>query len=88
MPERPEQRYEPEPSESLGAIVRELRSREGLRQEDLAERSGTVQTVVSRVERGVEEPSWPRFAALLGALGWRPRVVVERIPRRRRRRTR
>ena len=36
----------------VGTVIRLVRQRRGWRQQDLAERSGVSQTVISRMERG------------------------------------
>ena len=52
-----------------GSIVREARRRAGLKQAELAARSGTTQSAIARIERGSTEPSFERVTALVGACG-------------------
>jgi transcriptional regulator with XRE-family HTH domain len=55
-------------------LVRETRLRKGLTQRQLALRAGTSQSAVARIERGDEEPTWPRFKALMVSMGEEPAV--------------
>ncbi|MDQ3588071.1 MAG: helix-turn-helix domain-containing protein [Actinomycetota bacterium] len=50
-------------------VVRRARERRGLTQRRLAVRAGTSQDAISRIERGVEDPSWERLRELLWVLG-------------------
>jgi transcriptional regulator with XRE-family HTH domain len=58
-------------------VLREARRRHGLSQRRLAVRAGTSQDAISRIERGVESPTFERFAEILLALGERPALSVE-----------
>ncbi len=53
-----------------GRLVREARGIAGLSQAELAERVGTKQSVISRWERGVEEPRLSTLARVLRACGF------------------
>jgi transcriptional regulator with XRE-family HTH domain len=54
----------------MGArIVRFARERHGLTQEELSERSGISQSLISRYERGLVEPSLATVQRLLNAAG-------------------
>lgn len=54
----------------MGArIVRFARERHGLTQEELSERSGVSQSLISRYERGLVEPSLATVQRLLNAAG-------------------
>lgn len=64
----------------LGRILREARERQGVSQRALARRSGIAQSAISRIERGVESPSFERFAYLLSCLGLQPVVELQPIP--------
>jgi transcriptional regulator with XRE-family HTH domain len=57
-----------EPS-GFGGRLKELRSRAGLTQPQLAERAGVSKATVADLEQGRYEPSWPMVLALAGALG-------------------
>lgn len=57
--------------------MRAQRLRHGVSQRSLAIRAGTTQAAVSRIERGLESPSFERFAQLLLVLGERPVLTVE-----------
>lgn len=60
-----------------GEIVREARLGAGISQRSLARRAGTTQAAVSRIERGLEEPGFERFRALMAGLGLKPSIVLE-----------
>jgi transcriptional regulator with XRE-family HTH domain len=64
-------------STNPGHLVREARLRSGLSQRELARRAGTSQAAISRVERGLEEPTIGRLEQILGGLGWRPVIELE-----------
>ena len=56
----------------LGDHVRTARLRHGVSQRSLARRAGTTQAAISRIESGIEAPSFERFTQLLLVLGERP----------------
>jgi transcriptional regulator with XRE-family HTH domain len=53
-----------------GQIVREARRRAGLTQRELADRVGTTQSAIARIERGATEPAYDRVRRLLSACGF------------------
>jgi transcriptional regulator with XRE-family HTH domain len=53
-----------------GSIVREARRRSGLSQRQLAERTGTTQSAIARIEGGATEPSFARVRRLVSACGF------------------
>jgi len=59
-------------------LIHEARRRAGLSQRDLAERVGTTQSAIARLESGTTEPSFARVERLLRACGLelRPTVVA------------
>ncbi len=61
----------------VGSALREARQQQGLSQRRLALRAGTSQDAISRIERGVEEPTLERFAQLMLVLGRQPVLGVE-----------
>ena len=67
---------------STAELLRQARERAGLSQRQLAERAGTAQSVVARIERGLTSPTWDTLERLLEAAGFElaaqvePRVVV------------
>jgi transcriptional regulator with XRE-family HTH domain len=69
---------------NAGALLREARVYAGLSQAALAARLGTTQPVISRWERGVEEPRLKSLARALRACGleadmvFRPHGAVDR----------
>jgi transcriptional regulator with XRE-family HTH domain len=56
-----------------GRALRALRSRVGLRQRDVAERSGIWAHYISEIENGHRRVSWETVARLLRATGVAPR---------------
>jgi transcriptional regulator with XRE-family HTH domain len=51
-------------------LVKEARKRAGLTQAQLAERAGTTQSVISRLERGATTPSMETISGLVRACGF------------------
>ncbi len=64
-------------TESLGALVRELRLDAGLSQRALAQRAQTSQPAVARYEGNETAPSWATLQRLAAACGRRLEVKVE-----------
>jgi transcriptional regulator with XRE-family HTH domain len=64
---------------SVGRLVRDARLRSGLSQRSLARRAGTSQAAISRIERGLEQPTTERLEQILAGLGWRPVISLEPI---------
>lgn len=60
-----------------GSILREARRRAGLSQRALAERAGTAQSVVARIELGRVSPSLETMGRLLDAAGFSLRTDLE-----------
>lgn len=56
-------------SQKLGKVVRELRVAAGLSQVEFGERCGFYQTYLSRVERGLANPSLNALEVIAKALG-------------------
>jgi transcriptional regulator with XRE-family HTH domain len=54
--------------EEIGERVREIRKELGLRQRDVADRSGLSTETVSRVERGVQGVTFPNVVRIADAL--------------------
>lgn len=50
-------------------LVREARKRAGLTQTELAERTGTTQSAIARLERGRGHPTMQRISELVAACG-------------------
>lgn len=59
-------------------LVKKARTRSGISQRELAIRAGTTQAAISRIERGLEEPTVERLEQVLAGLGWKP--VIELAP--------
>jgi transcriptional regulator with XRE-family HTH domain len=53
----------------LGAAVKDLRRKAGLRQEDLAERVGLTQSYLSQIENDRKEPNLSTLRQIGGELG-------------------
>lgn len=66
---------------TLGAVIELLRTSKGWSQSELAQRANTTQATISRIEKGMNEPSADvrhRIAAALDIPAWDlERVVVE-----------
>jgi len=62
-----------------GRALRALRVRLGLRQSDVAERSGVWPHYVSQIERGHRRVSWETIARLLRAMGVGPRDFAAEV---------
>ncbi len=65
--------------ESLGELIKSMRLRSGVSQRSLARRAGTTQASISRIEAGLEEPSYERFRAITQSLGYEPEVHIRPI---------
>jgi transcriptional regulator with XRE-family HTH domain len=63
----------------VGRLVREARLRSGISQRSLARRAGTSQAAISRIERGLEQPTFERLEQILAGLGWHPAISLEPI---------
>src|SRR3954451_11785418 len=62
----------------LGAdLVREARRRAGLTQAELAERAGTTQSAVARLESGRTSPSFDQGVRLIRLCGFRLDVALD-----------
>lgn len=56
--------------------LKTARTKRGLTQEQLAEKTGLPQTTISEIERGaIKRPSWDAVARISKALGYRPEQV-------------
>ena len=62
-----------------GALLREARGRAGLTQRELAQRAGTSQSVVARIEQGRSDPSSSTLLRLLAAAGFELRSELTPI---------
>ena len=67
-------------SDSPGAMIRDVRARCGLSQRELAERAGTSQSVVGRIEAGLSSPSVGTLERLLAAAGYELRMEISPKP--------
>src|SRR5919106_4888953 len=59
-----------------GRLLAQARSRAGLTQRELAQRAGTSQSVVARIERGQTDPGAATLGRLLAQAGFELRVVL------------
>jgi transcriptional regulator with XRE-family HTH domain len=62
---------------ALASAVMEVRNRAGLTQEELAQKMGTTQPVVARLESGRSRPSMRTLARLADATGSRLHISFE-----------
>lgn len=60
-------------------LVKYARTRSSLSQRELAVRAGTTQAAISRIERGLEEPTVERLEQILAGMGWKPVIGLEPI---------
>ena len=66
-----------------GNLLQEARERAGLTQRELAQRAGTAQSVVARIELGVTDPGSGTLSKLLAAAGFQliarldPALIVD-----------
>ena len=58
-----------------GQILLNARKEARMTQADLAEKTGTTKSYISKVENGEIEPSAARFYRMIGALGMRVEIV-------------
>jgi predicted nucleotidyltransferase/DNA-binding XRE family transcriptional regulator len=63
-----------------GALLRDARVRAGLTQQELAERAGVAQSVISTYESGRRQPALPTLMALVEAAGHDLVLGVRRQP--------
>jgi transcriptional regulator with XRE-family HTH domain len=61
----------------LGTQIKDARTRAGISQRELAIRARTSQAAISRVESGLEEPSFDRFTQLMATMGWKPTLELK-----------
>jgi transcriptional regulator with XRE-family HTH domain len=68
------------PGVNAAALVRGARRQVGLTQAQLAERVGTTQSAIARIETGASEPSLARVDMLVSACGRRLVIELEEAP--------
>jgi len=66
-----------DPLLELQSQILELRLEKGLSQEELAEKAGTKQTIISRVERGANQPSIETIQKIANALDRKVKIKLE-----------
>lgn len=57
-------------SVDVASLLRDARTQSGMSQRELADRAGTAQSVVARIEGGTTSPTWDTLARLLEAAGF------------------
>ncbi|MYM71753.1 helix-turn-helix domain-containing protein [Duganella sp. FT134W] len=62
-------------------MLRELRKRAGLTQEQLALEAGIERNFVSLIERGINQPTIRILFKVAGALKMRPSAIIEAVER-------
>ena len=65
---------------SAADLLRDARVRAGLSQRALAERVGTSQSVIARIELGETSPTWSTLSRLIAAAGFDLEAHVELRP--------
>jgi uncharacterized protein len=68
---------------TAGELVREMRLRRTMSQRELAERSGTSQAVISRIEQGLASPRVATLERIVAAMGERLVLAAEPVDRHR-----
>lgn len=63
----------------LGETIRAKRTKAGLSQEALAEKAGLSTVFISRIERGIESPSFDSLVKIAKALKIRVRELVAKV---------
>ena len=66
------------PQPALGAAIRSLRIEKDARQQAVAEAAGITVAHLSKIERGLTNPTWGTVVALSDALGVTITEVAER----------
>ena len=66
-------------AKSFGKVLKQLRQKRGLSQEELAFESGYHRTYISLLERGKKSPSLQTIFQLAKALNMEPSEIVERV---------
>ncbi|MEO5923045.1 MAG: helix-turn-helix transcriptional regulator [Bryobacteraceae bacterium] len=67
------------PEDCFGEVLRELRQKKGVTQEDLAFKSGYHSTYISQLERGRKSPSLRAIMSLAGALNTSGSELLTRL---------
>ena len=62
-----------------GELLRDVRLRHGLSQDQLADRAGTSQAAISRIEQSLVSPTFETLAKLLDLMGERVELAAEPI---------
>jgi len=57
------------PQPALGAAIRELRAKSGATQEEIAQAADITVAHLSKIERGLTNPTWGTVSAIAEALG-------------------
>lgn len=66
---------------SFGRVLKELRQKQGLSQEELGFQSGYHRTYISLLERGLKSPSLNTIFQMANALGINPSDMISRVER-------
>ena len=64
---------------SPGELIAQRRRHLRLSQRSLARRAGTTQAAVSRIERGLTQPTWETVRSLMVAMGYEPELHERRL---------
>ncbi|MFT3864495.1 MAG: helix-turn-helix transcriptional regulator [Solirubrobacterales bacterium] len=72
-----------DPRSPLAKAIRELRTKRGITQEDLAHGAGITVGHLSKIERGLANPGWSTVEAIADALGVKMAEIVRRVEKHR-----
>jgi transcriptional regulator with XRE-family HTH domain len=72
-----------DPRSPLAKAIRELRTKRGVTQEDLAHGAGITVGHLSKIERGLANPGWSTVEAIADALDVKMTEVVRRVEKHR-----
>jgi transcriptional regulator with XRE-family HTH domain len=67
------------PEKAFGQVLRKVRERRNISQEELAARGGYHRTYIGQLERGEKSPSLRTIFNLSAALEAKPSVLIRRI---------
>ncbi len=68
-----------DPKRSFGILLRELRQKRGLSQEDFAHEMGYHRNYIGQLERGEKSPSLTALFNFANGLGLRPSEMLRRV---------
>ncbi len=81
MPSDKARRHKVSPEIAFGRVLRELRRKRGVSQEELGARSGYHRTYIGQLERGEKSPSLRTLFNLAATLQVAPHLIIRGIER-------